>query len=414
MSLVGDPPKVILPGETVGIYGGGQLGRMLAMVARRAGYRVHIFTSEANAPASHFANQVTVAADDDEMLFRQFANSIDVLTFEFENVSAKSLEWVPAHIPIRPGGNVFWTAQDRLREKNFLRQNQIPLARFASVRSPAELRQAVQDVGLPAVLKTSGGGYDGKGQFLLRSAEQLEAGWQAVNAQPCTLEAFVDLACEISVIVARDVFGSTAVFGPIENQHANHILDLSFCPANVEAAIAATALDIARQLTAAFDLIGLICIEYFVTRSGEVLVNEIAPRPHNSGHLTIEAFATCQFEQQLRAVCGLPLGSTLQVRPAAMVNLLGDLWFCSSSSSLVDSEKVKPSEKIKPGGIKQESLEPLWGVAFNCSETYLHLYDKPLPRVGRKMGHLTVCADSVDLAKTRALEVRNQLGRRRI
>jgi 5-(carboxyamino)imidazole ribonucleotide synthase len=407
MTLVGGQQQVILPGQTVGIYGGGQLGRMLAMVARRCGYRVHVFTNEECSPASHFANQVTVAADYDETRFRQFASQIDILTFEFENVSAKSLEWVPNHVPIRPGGNVFWTAQNRQREKNFLRENRIPLPAFATVTNLDELQQAVMQVGLPAVLKTSGGGYDGKGQYLLRSVEQIEAAWQAVHAQPCTLEAFVDLACEISVIVARDIYGSTAVYGPIENQHANHILDLSICPANVDASTADRAIEIARQITAAFDLVGLICIEYFVTRSGEVLVNEIAPRPHNSGHLTIEAFATCQFEQQLRAVCGLPLGSAYQVRSATMVNLLGDLWFPFTSSSVEKTKESNPSDRCV------EPVEPNWQVVFDYAESYLHLYDKPIPRIGRKMGHLTVCAPHVELAKSAALKARSALTKNR-
>lgn len=374
--------QMILPGQTVGIYGGGQLGRMLAMVARRNGYRVHVFTNEPESPASHFANQITLATDDDEVRFRRFANSIDVLTFEFENVSARSLEWVPEHVPIRPGANVFWTAQDRLREKTFLRENSIPVPAFTACTSLAELREALRTIGLPAVLKTSSGGYDGKGQVLIRSEDQIGAAWQAVDGRPCTLEAFVDLACEVSVIVARDIFGSTAVYGPIENQHVNHILDLSFCPSRVDKKIATKACEIARRITVAFDLVGLICIEFFVTRAGQVLVNEIAPRTHNSGHLTIEAFATSQFEQQLRTVCGLPIGNSEQVRPAAMLNLLGDRWF---------------------------PREPNWRSLYETSDCYLHLYDKSEPRVGRKMGHITVCASTIEQAHTRALELQRKL-----
>jgi 5-(carboxyamino)imidazole ribonucleotide synthase len=402
MTAVAAQPQVILPGQTIGIFGGGQLGRMLAIVARRSGYRVHVFTNEENAPASHFANQVTVAADDDEKNFRAFASSIDVLTFEFENVSAQSLQWVPPQIPVRPGGNVFWTAQHRQREKQFLRENQIPLPKFASVESLEQLRQAVIEIGLPAVLKTSAGGYDGKGQFLLESADQIETAWSAVDGRACTLEVFIDLACEISVIVARDIFGTMAVYGPIENQHANHILDLSFCPSRVDAAVASQALEIARKVTTAFELVGLICIEYFVTTRGEVLVNELAPRPHNSGHLTIESFATCQFEQQLRAICGLPLGSTLQIRPAAMVNLLGDLWFPPKSSS----EDANRSHLV---GKSFAPVEPNWKVIFDHPQSYLHLYDKPQSRIGRKMGHLTVCADAVEVAQARAIAIRENL-----
>jgi 5-(carboxyamino)imidazole ribonucleotide synthase len=383
MSQRGGISKPILPGQTVGIYGGGQLGRMLAQVARRTGYRVHVFTPEDDSPAGHFANQVFVAPDTDEDAFRRFANSIDVLTFEFEKVSAASLEWVPERVPIRPGPQVFWTAQDRGREKAFLQKHGLPLPKFATVDSLADLEWAAQVVGLPAVLKTSAGGYDGKGQAVIRDSSELANAWQAVQERPSTLEAFVSLACEVSVIVARDVWGACGVYGPIENHHTNHILDLSVCPARVEAGVAHRACELARKVADHFELVGLICIEFFVTAEGEVLVNEIAPRPHNSGHLTIEGFAVSQFEQQLRCVCGLPLGSTVQRTPVAMANLLGDLWF---------------------------PHEPNWRALLASPETYLHLYDKNSPRPGRKMGHVTVCADDVERAALTAVNARDSLG----
>jgi 5-(carboxyamino)imidazole ribonucleotide synthase len=375
--------QVILPGQTVGIYGGGQLGRMLAIAARESGYQVHVFTSDRDAPAAHFANRVTIADDSDETPFRAFASAVDVLTFEFENVSAQSLQWVPRRVPIRPGANVFWIAQDRLREKNFLRHNGIPIPTFASCTSLAELKRAVDTIGLPAVLKTSAGGYDGKGQFLIRDEHQVEEAWQTVGARACTLEAFVDLACEVSVIVARDIGGSIASYGPIENQHANHILDFSICPAGVSREISDQAQQIASQITTAFDLVGLICIEFFVSRDGRVLVNEIAPRTHNSGHLTIEAFATSQFEQQLRTVCGLPVGSVEQIRHAAMINLLGDRWFPN---------------------------DPDWCAVFETPESHLHLYDKSEPKMGRKMGHVTVCGATREEVLIRAQQIRDRLG----
>ncbi len=368
MTLGRTESKAILPGQVIGIYGGGQLGRMLAMTARQSGYRVHVYTEEENSPAGYFAHQVFLGADDDEERFRRFAESIDVLTFEFENVSSQSLEWVPAHVPVRPGANVFWTTQDRLREKNFLRKHAIPLPNFAAVNSLDELESAMTAIGVPSVLKTSAGGYDGKGQYLIRRTEEAVAAWQAIGENAATLEAFIDLACEVSVIVAADVFGNLEVYGPMENRHVDHILDLSFAPANLEQRLAEQARAMARQIAIHFELIGLICVEFFVTRAGQVLVNEIAPRTHNSGHLTIEAFATSQFEQQLRCVCGLPLGSTEQLRPAAMANLLGDRWF---------------------------PYEPKWEVLFSYPETYLHLYEKQTPRPGRKMGHLTSCSSTV-------------------
>ncbi len=377
--------RIVLPGQTIGVLGGGQLGRMLAMVARRSGYRVHVLTAEQDAPAAPFANRTTVADYHDEAAFRQFASSIDVLTFEFENVPSEPLCWVPESVPIRPGPHVFHATQDRIREKNFLSSHGIPLPRFAVVQSLAELPAALDTVGCPAVLKSAGGGYDGKGQFVLRNPEQFATAWQAIGARPATLEQFVDLAGEFSVIVARGVDGQLAHYEPIYNEHANHILDVSTSPSGIPAAPARAALEIAQAIASAFELVGLICIEFFLTHSGEVLVNEIAPRPHNSGHLTIEAHATSQFEQQLRAICGLPLGSTRQIRPAAMANLLGDLW---------------------------SEGPPKWEEVTRVPEAYLHLYDKEQPKAGRKMGHLTVCAESSPAAARLARLIRQQLPRK--
>lgn len=376
--------RAILPGQTIGVLGGGQLGRMLAMVARRNGYRVHVLTSEANSPAAPFANQTFVADYHDEATFRQFAQSIDVLTFEFESVPSQPLCWVPERVPIRPGPHVFHATQDRTREKQFLSQHGIPLPRFAEVQTADQLPPAITSVGCPAVLKSSAGGYDGKGQFVLRSPEQADTAWQAIGARPATLEQFVELSGEFSVIVARGVDGHLAVYEPIYNEHANHILDVSTSPSGIPASATKQALEIAHAVATAFELVGLICIEFFLTHSGEVLVNEIAPRPHNSGHLTIEAHATSQFEQQLRAICGLPLGSTRQIRHAAMANLLGDLW--------------------------QKGI-PRWETVSHVPEAYLHLYDKEQPKPGRKMGHLTVCAESSTAAARLARVIRQQMGR---
>ena len=384
MTLGRTESKAILPGQVIGIYGGGQLGRMLAMTARQSGYRVHVYTGEQDSPASFFAHQVFMGADDDEASFRRFAQSIDVLTFEFENVSSQSLQWVPDHVPVRPGANVFWTTQDRLREKNFLRKHSIPLPNFAAVNNLSELEAAIPEIGVPSVLKTSAGGYDGKGQCILRRAEDVAAAWLAIGERAATLEAFIDLACEVSVIVAADVFGTQKVYGPIENRHVDHILDVSFSPANVNPQIADRARELAHRIATHFELVGLICVEFFITRDGQVLVNEIAPRTHNSGHLTIEAFATSQFEQQLRCVCGLPLGSTEQLRPAAMANLLGDRWF---------------------------PQEPNWEVLFSYPETYLHLYDKQTPRPGRKMGHLTSCSATLTEAVANVEQARAGLAK---
>ena len=379
--MTSDP---ILPGATIGILGGGQLGRMLAMVARRSGYRVHIYNDEPNSPASHFANKSFCGDFDDRLLLGEFAASIDVLTFEFENVLTEPLAGFETKIPIRPAPHVLHTTQDRIREKQFLKQNGIPLPRFHVIQKMNDINEGIGHVGLPAVLKTAAGGYDGKGQFVIQRADQAEEAWRLIGQRPATLEAFVNLDCEVSVIVARGVDGQLACYDPIRNEHARHILDVSTAPCELPKALCQQATQIAISVATAFDLTGLICIEFFVARDGQVLVNEIAPRPHNSGHLTIEAHATNQFEQQLRAICGLPLGSTRQIRPAAMANLLGDLW---------------------------EGGEPKWEKVADCPEAYLHLYDKQSVKNGRKMGHLTVCSDSAAASKQLAQSVRDSLRR---
>ncbi len=366
------PP--IVPGQTIGILGGGQLGRMLAMVARRSGYRVHVFTPESDGPAAHFAQQTTHADYLDRDALLQFVNQVDVLTFEFENVPTEPLRWIADRLPIRPSPRVFETVQNRTSEKLFLAGAGIPCPSFRIIPDLATLRAELVNVPPPCVLKTSDGGYDGKGQAIIRSAADAEQAWNAIGAQPATLEQFVDLQTELSVLVARDCRGRIEFFGPIENHHTRHILDVSRAPAALTVHVTASALDMAAEIAEQFDLIGLICVEYFLTTAGALLVNEIAPRPHNSGHLTIEAAVTSQFEQQLRAICGLPLGAFAQRTPAAMANLLGDLW---------------------------HPRPPRWEALAEFPATYLHLYDKHEPRPGRKMGHLTACAaDTVTALET--------------
>jgi 5-(carboxyamino)imidazole ribonucleotide synthase len=272
---------------------------------------------------------------------------------------------------MRPGLDVFETVQNRINEKSFLARHGIPCAPFAVIQTRDELETAVTQLGTPCVLKTSAGGYDGKGQVVIRAAEQAEAAWREIGEQPATLEAWVPLSQEVSVLVARDVFGQIATFGPVENVHTNHILDWSVVPARVDPGIAKQSLELAEAVALHLNLTGLICIEFFVSTSGQVLVNEIAPRPHNSGHLTIESAVTCQFEQQLRTVCGLPVGSFASICPAAMVNLLGDVW---------------------------QDGPPQWPRMAEIPATYLHLYDKHQPKPGRKMGHITSLANSPEQA----------------
>jgi len=374
--------QVILPGGTVGIMGGGQLARMLAMVARRSGYQVAIYTNEQNSPASHFANFNFVADYYDQQRLSDFVEQVDVITFEFENVPVEPLRWIEDRCLMRPKLSVFQTVQNRISEKTFLADHGIPCAPFRVIHSFDDLQRGVAELSLPAVLKSSAGGYDGKGQFVIRDPRQLVEAWDAIRQQPATLEAFVDLEREISVLIARDVLGNWGTFGPIENFHSQHILDWSLVPARLPSHLGEAALAYAQIIAEKLDLTGLICVEYFVDRSGQVWVNEIAPRPHNSGHLTIEGAATSQFEQQLRTVCGLPCGSFEMLRPAAMANLLGEVW---------------------------QHGTPRWDQIALYPATYLHLYDKSPPLPGRKMGHITSTADAADRALANVLDARSKL-----
>ena len=366
--------KVITPGATLGVMGGGQLGAMFAMAAKRMGYRVEAFSDSADCPAAYHCDRVHVGAYDDPTALVAMARGLDVLTFEFENVSAAPLRALAGVVPVRPAPEVLFTTQDRGREKAFLLREGFACAPHRLVRSREELHAAVAAVGLPAVIKTAAFGYDGKGQQKLDAGagpQEIDAAWNSLGECILIVEAWVDFQCEISVVAARGLDGSTAVFAPTRNHHSHHILDISSVPAGLPAAV----LDSARQMAASvlekLNVVGVACVEFFVTRDGRVLVNEIAPRPHNSGHLTIFACETSQFEQQVRAICGLPLGSPRQLAPAAMANLLGDCW---------------------------KNGEPDWAAALTVPGVSLLLYGKGEPRPGRKMGHLTALADSVEEA----------------
>jgi len=377
----------ILPGATLGVLGSGQLGRMLALAARAMGYRVHVFSPGADTPTGQVADHEHSAPYEHLAAVRAFARKVDVVTFEFENVPAKTAETAAAEVPVRPAGSVLHVTQNRLREKTFLAEAGFPVAPFRRVRDEAELAAAVAAVGTPAVLKSAGWGYDGKGQAKVASAAEATAAWRGLTvtgreAEEAILEAFVDFELEVSVVAARGLDGAFVHWGAIANDHVDHILDVSVAPAPVAPSIAQRAVEIARGVCEALEVVGVLCVEMFVTRGGELLVNELAPRPHNSGHLTIEAAATSQFEQQARAVCGLPLGSTELVRPAAMANLLGDLW---------------------QGG------EPDWPAALAVPGVKLHLYGKQDPRPGRKMGHLTALAATPEAARDRVLTARRAL-----
>jgi 5-(carboxyamino)imidazole ribonucleotide synthase len=354
---------------------------MFAIAARRMGYRVHTFSPDTDTPTGQVADEEFVRSYDDLEAVREFARGVSVVTFEFENVPAPTAQAAAECAPVRPDGSVLHITQHRVREKTFLRQHGFPVTPFRAVQSLEDLRSAAADLGLPAVLKTASFGYDGKGQSTVRSLQEAETAWNSGQAER-VYEAFVDFDREVSVVAARGIDGSFSHWGMIENRHENHILSLSVSPADVPGDVEREAVSIARGILEQLNVVGVLCVEFFLTKSGKLLVNELAPRPHNSGHLTIDAHVTSQFEQQLRAVCGLPLGSTHRHRPAAMANLLGDLW---------------------SGG------EPNWPAALSMPEVKLHLYGKAEPRPGRKMGHLTTLAETGLQAAQKALAARRSL-----
>ena len=374
--------KPVLPGAALGVLGSGQLGRMFAIAARRMGYRVHTFSPDADTPTGQVADLEVIAPYDDLDAVRRFAAGVSVVTFEFENVPAPTAQAAAEHAPVRPRGEVLHTTQHRIREKTFLTNAGLPLTPFRTVTNSDELARAVADLGCPSILKTADFGYDGKGQVRVTSPGQAEAAWASIGNVPAVLEAFIAFDCEVSVVAARGFDGSYADWGVIENRHHNHILDISIAPASVAAGVVREAREITRAVLEKLEVVGVLCVEFFVQPGGRLLINELAPRPHNSGHLTFDASVTSQFEQQLRAVCGLPLGSTELLRPAAMANLLGDVW---------------------------GAREPNWIAALAHPGVKLHLYGKLAPRPGRKMGHLTALASDSGAALHLALAARNAL-----
>ena len=374
----------VLPGATVGVLGSGQLGRMLTLAARRMGYRVHVFSPDSESPTGQVADKEWSAAYDDLDSVEEFARSVDVVTLEFENIPAATVETVSEIVPVRPGGSVLHTTQNRFREKKFLRQTGFPVAPFREVPGRTTLDVALQEIGTPAVLKTAGFGYDGKGQSKIDAAGDADRAWEALGGE-AVLEAWVNFEKEVSVVAARGLDGSFAHYGVVENTHDRHILDVTVAPADVSPGVEREAVEIAWGVFEELGIVGTACVEFFLTDEEELLVNEIAPRPHNSGHWTIEGAVTSQFEQQLRAVCGLPLGSTERARPAAMANLLGDRW---------------------TGG------EPDWEAVCSLPGAKLHLYGKAAARPGRKMGHVTAVAETTEEAVKKALRARDAAGGR--
>ncbi len=382
------PGPALLPGAVIGVMGGGQLGRMLGQAARRLGYGVVVWTPEDDPPAAAVADRTIRAPFDDAAAELAFADAVDAVTVEFENVSADALERLAARVPVRPGAAVVRATQHRGAEKAFLRAAGLPHAPSVAVDDGAALAGALATIGLPAVLKTAGFGYDGKGQVRLRggadAAVDLAAAEALAQSGPCVLEALVPLALELSVIVARAPNGEVATYPVFENAHADHVLDVTVVPARVASELRERAQALGVRVAEALDLVGLACVETFVLADGTLLVNEIAPRPHNSGHVTIEACETDQFEQQLRAVCGLPLGATALRSSGAMANLLGDLW---------------------------QRGTPDWEGALALPGLHLHLYGKRSARPGRKMGNLSALAEHPDDAEALVRAGRDALRR---
>jgi 5-(carboxyamino)imidazole ribonucleotide synthase len=347
------------PNATIGLVGGGQLGRMSALAAARLGYRCHILTREKDSPASQVSAATTISDYHEPNGLREFAAAVDVISFEFENVSAEGLDLLASLKPVRPSPGILRTSQDRVLEKSFLNGAGIPTAPWAAVEDLDTLRIAVERIGLPAVLKTTRFGYDGKGQALLRSIADVADAFAGLSPKPLILESFIDFAQEISVVAARAEDGANAAFDTVENRHRGHILDVTLAPARIPETVDRQAQAIARRVADALDLVGLLAVEMFVDAQGKVLVNEIAPRPHNSGHWTIDACPASQFELHIRAIAGLPLPPAVRHSDAVMKNLVG------------------PREAA------------LWPEVLATPRLIPHLYGKAEARPGRKMGHVT-------------------------
>ena len=368
----------------LGILGGGQLGRMFCMEARRMGYRTLVWTGGLEAPAIVVADEAIDAPFDSPEALEQFVARAAVATVEFENIPRETLEAVAARIGLHPGPEAVAICQHREREKAFLKENGIPCAPFAVVASAEELAAAMEDIGTPAVLKTAAFGYDGKGQLKLNGGEDAAAVWAGFGTDRAVLEAFIPFERELSVMVARSGDGSMVAYDPAENRHRHHILDVSIVPGRVSSAIAAEAKIIACRVAEALDYRGIMGVEFFHLPDGSLLVNEMAPRPHNSGHHTLDACATSQFEQQVRVTCGLPAGSPKLLSPVVMLNLLGDMW-------------------------PDESGPPDWTSLFADGSAFLHLYGKRRATGRRKMGHVNLLGPDVEDCLGRASALKAEL-----
>ena len=373
------------PPASLGVIGGGQLGRMFIQAAQSMGYRTGSLSASADSPAAQIAHWKVIAPPDHLPAIREFAERADAVTVEFENVSSAALRWLSRRYPVRPGWKTVRISQNRLREKGFLAKNGLPHAPWRAVRTWEELVSAIAALKTPLILKTAESGYDGKGQVRVDRAEDAESAWASLGRVACCAEAWVNFEAEVSVVVARGADGLAVTYPVGLNHHERHILDSTLMPAPVGPIVAQEARRLALSVAQSLDTVGVLTVEFFLTSDGALLINELAPRPHNSGHLTIEAAVTSQFEQQVRALCGLPLGSTDLTSPAAMVNLLGDLW---------------------------QNGEPDWEAALRSDPGLkLHLYGKGRAAPGRKMGHMTILDPDPANALRRAKAARGLLTR---
>jgi len=372
----------ILPGSTLGMLGGGQLGRMFTIAARTMGYEVVVLDPDKESPAGKLATTHICADYADQAALKKMANSCDAVTTEFENVPASTLEALAKNGPVRPGAKAVTIAQDRIHEKNFLRDSGFSTAPFAVIQSFADLQRGISEIGTPAILKVSRFGYDGKGQFGINAESDIEKAWESLQGEACVLEQRMPLDIEVSVVLARGIEGEVLTYPVSENIHEGGILDVSVVPARIDKALEEKVISMAKEIATALDYVGVMAVEFFIS-NGELLVNEIAPRPHNSGHYTLDACLTDQFEQQVRAVCGLPLGETTLLSPVVMINMLGDIW--------------------------HNGKEPKWQILLDHPNVKLHLYGKREARPGRKMGHFNVLSAKISDALTLAEDLKQQL-----
>lgn len=376
---------MLLPGSTIGMLGGGQLGRMFTIAARNMGYRVIILEPDTGSPAGQLADQHIIAAYDDEAALEELGAVCDVITTEFENIPAHVLQKLSEHCTVYPSASAVEKAQDRIVEKEFIASCGLLPVPYGAITTKSEIADAIKKVTFPAILKTARFGYDGKGQQVVNDADEVNAAYRAIEQVPCVLEQRIDLDCEVSVILGRNANGETTCFPVAENIHKDGILYQTLVPASVSDNIQDAAKVAATRMADKLDYVGVLAVEFFVSKKGELLVNEMAPRTHNSGHYTIDACVTSQFEQQVRMVCGLPFGETRLLSPVVMTNILGDLWGSDCQSN------------------------PNWKILLDSPETKLHLYGKAEARLGRKMGHYCTLSKGLENAQIIANDIFSQL-----